>query len=112
MINDLMNKIIKSRMPQIENYMNNPIEVQEKLLSNLIKSGQETIWGKFYDYKNIKSWEDFSNKVPINDYESLKPFFERAREQERENIIFFGQQKYAVSQNLLVQPHQNLSLYQ
>lgn len=79
MINDLMNKIIKSRMPQIENYMNNPIEVQEKLLSNLIKSGQETIWGKFYDYKNIKSWEDFSNKVPINDYESLKPFFERAR---------------------------------
>lgn len=79
MINDLMNKIIKSRLPQIENFMKNPIEVQEKLLANLIKLGQETIWGKFYDYKNIKSPSDFDKKVPINDYESLKPFFERAR---------------------------------
>ena len=79
MINDLMNKIIKTRLPQIEHYMNNPIEVQEKLLANIVKSAQETIWGKFYDYKNIKSPIDFDKKVPINDYESLKPFFERAR---------------------------------
>ncbi len=79
MINDLMNKIIKTRLPQIEYYMNNPIEVQEKLLANIVKSAQETIWGKFYDYKNIKSPIDFDKKVPINDYESLKPFFERAR---------------------------------
>lgn len=79
MINDLMNKIIKSRLPQIENFMKNPIEVQEKLLAHLIKLGQETIWGKFYDYKNIKSPSDFDKKVPVNDYESLKPFFERAR---------------------------------
>lgn len=79
MINDLMNKIIQKRLPQIENYMKNPIEVQDKILKTLIKSAQETIWGKFYDYKNIKSWNDFNQKVPISTYEDLKPFFERAR---------------------------------
>ena len=79
MINDLMNKIIQKRLPQIENYIKNPIEVQDKILKTLIKSAQETIWGKFYDYKNIKSWNDFNQKVPISTYEDLKPFFERAR---------------------------------
>lgn len=79
MINDLMNKIIQKRLPQIENYMKNPIEVQDNILKTIIKSAQETVWGKFYDYKNIKSWTDFNSKVPINTYENLQPFFERVR---------------------------------
>lgn len=79
MINDLMNKIIQKRLPQIENYMLHPIEVQDKILSNIVKSAQETVWGKYYDYKNIKSWSDFDKRVPVNDYENLRPFFERVR---------------------------------
>lgn len=79
MINDLMNKIMQKRLPQIENYMLHPIEVQEKILKDIVKSAKETIWGKYYDYKNIKTWSDFDKKVPINSYEDLKSFFERVR---------------------------------
>ena len=54
MINDLMNKIMQKRLPQIENYMLHPIEVQEKILKDIVKSAKETIWGKYYDYKNTE----------------------------------------------------------
>ena len=40
MINELMNKVMSKRIPQIENYMRHPIEVQDELLMGLIDSAK------------------------------------------------------------------------
>src|SRR5690606_9509101 len=43
----------------------------------LIKQAQNTQFGKDHDFKNITSHEDFVNRVPIRDYELLKPYVDR-----------------------------------
>lgn len=92
-VNSLMQKIIKLRIPQIEYFMNNPLEVQQDVFNDLIKSAKDTIWGQFYDYKSINSWEDFNQRVPINDYNTLLPFFERIRRGE-DNILWCSEIKW------------------
>src|SRR5574344_1266128 len=88
-VNKLINKIIKTRIPQIEYFMQNSIEVQENVFNSLIQSSKNTIWGKYYDYQTIKNWEDFNQRVSLNDYNSLLPFFERIRKGE-ENVLWSG----------------------
>ncbi|MFA7081866.1 MAG: GH3 auxin-responsive promoter family protein [Bacteroidales bacterium] len=92
-VNKLMNKIIKTRIPQIEHFMNNPFEVQNQVFHDLISSAKNTVWGKFYDYKSIKNWETFNERVPLSDYNSLMPFFERIRKGE-ENLLWSSEIKW------------------
>jgi len=54
-----------------------PFLSQEKVFRFLIKKGTQTAWGKIYDYKHIKSYEDYQQRVPISSYEDLSPYIER-----------------------------------
>ncbi len=93
MLNKLISKFMQKRISQIENYMKNPIEVQETVLGNLIRSAKNTVWGQYYDYGSIKSWQDYSQRVPVNDYDSLLPFFTRIRKGE-DNVLWGSQIKW------------------
>ena len=93
MINDLMSKLMQKRIPQIEHYMNHPIEVQDELLKSLLKTAKNTIWGNYYDYKSIRNWQDYNERVPVSDYESLLPFFTRIRGGE-DNVLWPSQIKW------------------
>ena len=93
MINELMSKVMQKRIPQIENYMHHPVEVQETLLKELVDTAKNTVWGQFYDYKSIKTWQDYNERVPVNDYNSLLPFFERIRRGEN-NVLWSSQIKW------------------
>ncbi|MDR1846829.1 MAG: GH3 auxin-responsive promoter family protein [Bacteroidales bacterium] len=93
MINTLIQKIVSKRLPQIENFMKNPIEVQEQVFINLIKDSQDTVWGKYYDYASIQNWQTFNQRIPVNDYESLTPFFNRIRSGEN-NVLWNSQIKW------------------
>lgn len=61
----------------IQKWAKNPIETQQKVFETLISEAQNTAFGKDHDFKNIKSYEDFRKRVPIRDYEELKPYVER-----------------------------------
>lgn len=58
-------------------WANNPVETQEAVFKNLIKEAQDTQFGKDHDFVNITSHSDFVSRVPIRDYEALKPYVER-----------------------------------
>lgn len=58
-------------------WANNPIETQQQVFENLIKEGKRTQFGKDHDFKNITSHSDFVSRVPVRDYEDLKPYVER-----------------------------------
>ncbi len=92
-VNKLISKIAKTRIPQIEYFMDNPLEVQEEVFKSLILSAKNTIWGKYYDYQTIKKWESYNERVPLNDYNSLLPFFERIRKGE-DNILWCSEIKW------------------
>ena len=78
---------MKKRIHQIELFMKYPNEVQEEWFFDLISAAQATEWGKKYDYESISSPDEFKNRVPIQDYDSLKPYIERMVKGE-ENILW------------------------
>ena len=76
-INSLVSWLMKKRMHQIELFMKYPHDVQAEWLMKLINAAQNTEWGKSYDYKSIRTRETFRKRVPVQDYESIKPFVQR-----------------------------------
>ena len=68
---------IKLRQSAIDNFMHNPIDTQQQVFNHLIGSAQFTEYGRKYDFEHIDSIADFQKKVPINDYETLKPYIQR-----------------------------------
>lgn len=61
----------------IQKWAKKPFETQEKVFQNLISEAAGTQFGKDHDFISIHSYEDFVKRVPIRDYEDLKPYVER-----------------------------------
>ncbi len=92
-LNSIASWYMKKRMHQIELFMKYPDDVQNEWLNKLTLSAKDTEWGKKYDYKNIFNVEQFKNNVPVQDYESLKPFIDRIRRGEQ-NILWHSDIKW------------------
>ena len=76
-LNTFMTWIFKNRLGQIENFKNNPIEVQQTIFKDLIEDGKRTEFGREFNFSSINSYQDFSKKVPLNDYEGIKPYIDK-----------------------------------
>ena len=86
-ITDLIRNVFAHRIRAFERYASEPGRIQEDVLRKLVAEAENTEWGKKYSYSSIKSSDDFSTGVPVNDYESLKPYVERMRHGEQ-NLIW------------------------
>ena len=82
-INSLASWVLKQRIHQIELFLKYPNEVQEELLMNLIRSAENTVIGKQYEFESIKSYSTFSERIPISTYEDLEPMIEKTRQGEQ-----------------------------
>jgi phenylacetate-coenzyme A ligase PaaK-like adenylate-forming protein len=71
----------------------NPIATQQKVFENLIRQAKNTQFGIDHHFDQIKTFEDFSNNVPVRDYEDLKPYIEKVVKGE-ENILWRGKPLY------------------
>ncbi len=78
-INSIASWILKKRIHQMELFLKYPHEVQEELMCNLLKSAENTVIGKKYDFASIKSYETFAERVPVSTYEDLEPLIEETR---------------------------------
>ncbi|WP_165749414.1 GH3 auxin-responsive promoter family protein [Cellulophaga sp. Z1A5H] len=77
-IKSLAAKIFARRIAKkTQKWVNNPIITQEKLLTGLIETAKNTTFGKDHDFSEIKNHADFIKKVPVRDYEELKPYVEK-----------------------------------
>ncbi|NGZ90153.1 GH3 auxin-responsive promoter family protein [Psychroflexus maritimus] len=86
-VNSIASWFLKKRIHQMELFMKYPNEVQHELLMRLVKKARKTEYGMLFDFSNIKSYSDFSKKVPLQTYESLQPTIERCRNGEP-NLIW------------------------
>lgn len=77
----------------IQKWAKKPFETQEKVFQNLISEAVSTQFGKDHDFISINSYEDFVKRVPIRDYEDLKPYVERVVAGE-EDILWKGKPIY------------------
>lgn len=86
-INSIASWLMKKRMHQIELFMKYPVDVQMEWMHNLLNAAKETEYGKKYNFGEINSYEQFKKQIPLNDYESLKPYIERNRKGEQ-NLLW------------------------
>lgn len=78
---------------KIDNWASRPVETQEKVFRELIKKGKTTRFGKDHDFEDIRSFSDFQQKVPIRDYEELKPYVDKMVAGE-EDVLWPGKPLY------------------
>lgn len=85
--NSIFSWVMKKRVHQIELFLKYPHEVQEEWIYKLIATAQNTEWGKKYDYKSIKTIDQYKERVPVQEYDSIKPYVERLRNAEQ-NLLW------------------------
>ncbi len=73
--------------------MVNAVPDQQQWLQYLLKVGSATVFGKEHYFKEIKTYEDFTQAVPIRDYEAFKPFIERIKNGQQ-NVLWKGRPIY------------------
>ena len=78
-INSIASWLMKKRMHQIELFIKYPVDVQSEWMTSLLNSAANTEYGKQNKFSEIKSYNQFKNQIPINDYETLKPLIDRTR---------------------------------
>ncbi|MCR9251551.1 MAG: GH3 auxin-responsive promoter family protein [bacterium] len=78
---------------QQKKWASNPQSTQQKVFYELVSKAKNTVFGKDHDFDNIKSYEDFKKRVPIRDYEQLKPYVEQLLEG-KEDVLWPGKPAY------------------
>jgi hypothetical protein len=78
---------------QVFKWANKPVETQHKVFRSLINEAKATEFGKNHDFREIRTHQDFVSRVPIRDYEDLKPYIEKVVAGE-ENILWKGKPLY------------------
>mgnify|MGYP003293845083 CR=1 FL=1 len=68
--------IFKGRIGAIEKYDNGAEEIQRAVLARLLRAAENTEWGRLFGYAQMKGYEDFAQKVPVNTYEELKAWYQ------------------------------------
>ncbi|MEO1050225.1 MAG: GH3 auxin-responsive promoter family protein [Bacteroidota bacterium] len=77
LFNSILTWVMKKRIHQIELFMKYPLEVQEELFKKLLYSARYTEFGRKYKFSEIKSYQQYKERVPVHSYEQFFPYIER-----------------------------------
>jgi len=78
---------MKQRIHQMELFIKYPHEVQDDCFRWLVSSAKNTEWGLKYGYGSMTKLSQFKERVPINNYDGIKPYIDRLRQGEQ-NILW------------------------
>ena len=87
LFNSVASWFLKKRINQIELFKKYPNEVQQEVLRKLLVYNINTEFGEKYDFKSIKNYKDFSNRLESVSYEDISEDIERVRKGEQ-NIFW------------------------
>ena len=89
-LSTMMSWYFRKRITALDTAVKNAAEVQQDVLMRLLEDARDTEWGKLHDFRSIHSYEDFRNRFPLQDYETLKPYIERVMKGET-NVMWPGE---------------------
>ncbi len=72
------------RMNEIDLFRKYPVNVQHDQLTYLLRTAKQTEWGKKYNFEEIKTYEEFKNTVPLQEYDDLKTYVDRLKKGEQD----------------------------
>src|SRR5882762_4966282 len=77
LLSPAISRLARFRLWRIEQWMENPVATQREVLQHLVTSAQYTEFGRKYNFSKIFSLKEFKKSVPIQGYETIKPYIER-----------------------------------
>lgn len=91
--NSIFAWMMKKRIHQIDLFRKYPVEVQEELFYDLMASLSTTEFGKNYKASSIDDYSSFSSAIPLQSYEDLTPWIEKAIEGAN-HVLWPGETKW------------------
>ncbi len=79
--------IARLRYKRIYNWINHPAAAQRQVLQSLITDAQYTVFGKKYNFTNLFSIKEFKKRIPLQEYDDVRPYIERMMQGE-ENVLW------------------------
>lgn len=70
-----------------------PARYQKNIFDSLIKSAQNTLFGKDHGFESIRNHDEFKRQVPVRDYEELKPYIDKILEG-ASDVLWSGKPEY------------------
>ncbi len=83
----------KKSVRKAQDFKLNAEKNQEQLLLSFVRHAEKTLFGRTHGFEEIHSVQDFQNKVPVADYEDLKPYIEKVKKGQR-NILWTDTPEY------------------
>jgi hypothetical protein len=62
---------------KVEKWSREALKRQEETLTSLVSKAQDTAFGKDHSFSEIANYSQFKERVPLRDYEALKPYVDR-----------------------------------
>lgn len=93
-MNEQLNELRKSKeelagrlLDGFEMMTKNPMAVQTKLLMELLETNKDTEYGKKYGFSEIKSIEEYQQKLPLTEYDDYAEYIDRMVNNSERNLI-------------------------
>jgi hypothetical protein len=74
---------------QVKKDMANAVSDQQRILTELLKTGSKTIFGADHKLAGVRTHQEFKQAVPIRDYEQFKPYINQIKEG-KHNVLWRG----------------------
>src|SRR3954468_10795510 len=84
LLSPAISTIARMRIWSMEQWMNDPETAQFQVWQDLIAAGQYTEFGRAHHFNGIQSIHQYKKRVPVQDYESIKPYIDRMMKGEQQ----------------------------
>ena len=89
---------------RFEHTTEHPEEVQRDLLQRILKSNQDTAYGRQHGFSRMNSVQDYQDGVPVGDYEAFRSWVDRLKEGERRVLSSEDPYLFALTSGTAGQP--------
>ncbi len=86
-LNTVFSWFMKKRIHQIELFRKYPLEVQKEVLDELLRTAEDTTFGKEYGFSTIHSQAELKKRIPVRTYEDYSHYIERVKQGEQ-NLLW------------------------
>ena len=87
LLSPIISRLARLRLWGVQNWIKYPVSAQRNVLQHLVTQAQYTEFGRKYGFSKLFTVKDFKSKVPIQEYEDIKPYIERMMAGE-ENVLW------------------------
>lgn len=87
LLSPIISRLARMRLWGVQNWISYPASAQRNVLQHLITQAQYTEFGRKYSFPKLFTIKDFKKRVPIHEYNDIKPYINRMMKGE-ENILW------------------------